>query len=104
MNNNKKINYHTKTRSAQRAEPRPSTAPVLGVCEWSPEGLHDKSLSLIPNTDEILKLVKKKINESDSTLSKPRPIAVERLCQTQTLKCKSVWLGSIIGADILCVW
>ena len=22
----------------------PSTAPVLGVCEWSPEGLHDKSV------------------------------------------------------------
>ena len=39
---------------------RPSTAPVLGVCEWSPEGLYDKSVSLIPHTDEILKLVKKK--------------------------------------------
>ena len=41
-------------------KPRPSTAPGLGVCEWSPEGLNDKSVSLIPNTDEILKLVKKK--------------------------------------------
>ena len=34
--------------------PRPSTAPGLGVCEWSPEGLYDKSVSWIPNTDEIL--------------------------------------------------
>ena len=24
------------------------------VCEWSPEGLYDKSVSWIPNTDEIL--------------------------------------------------
>ena len=32
----------------------------LGVCEWSPEGLYDKSVSLIPNADKILKLVKKK--------------------------------------------
>ena len=47
---------------SQGVLPRPSTAPGLGVCEWSPEGLHDKSVSLIPNTDEILKLVKKKIN------------------------------------------
>ena len=28
----------------------------------SPEGLSDKSVSLIPNTDEILKLVKQKMN------------------------------------------
>ena len=41
-------------------KPRPSTAPGLGVCEFSPEGLYDKSVSLIPNTDEKLKLVKKK--------------------------------------------
>ena len=41
-------------------EARPSTAPGLGVCEWSPEGLHDKSVSLIPNTDKIIKFVKKK--------------------------------------------
>ena len=40
---------------------RPSAAPGLGVGEWSPEGLHDKSVSLIPNTDEILKLVKKQM-------------------------------------------
>ena len=46
----------------RRSEPRPSTAPGLGVCEWSPEGLKDKSISLIPNIDEILKFVKKKIN------------------------------------------
>ena len=45
-----------------RAVPRPSTAPYLGVCEWSPEGLCDKMVSLIPNTDEILKLVKKTMN------------------------------------------
>ena len=38
-----------------------STAPGLGVCEWSPEGLKDKSVSLIPITDEILKFVKKKL-------------------------------------------
>ena len=43
-----------------RAEPRPSKAPGLSVCEWSPEGLQDKSVSLIPNTEEILKLMKKK--------------------------------------------
>ena len=45
-----------------RAWLRPPTASRLGVCEWSPEGLHDKSVSLIPNTDDILKLVKKKLN------------------------------------------
>ena len=45
-----------------RPRPRPSTAPGLGVCEWSPEGLKDKSVSLITNTDEILKFVKKKMN------------------------------------------
>ena len=39
-----------------------STAPGLGVCEWSPEVLYDKSVSLIPNTDEKLKFVKKRIN------------------------------------------
>ena len=33
-----------------------------GVGEWSPEGLHDKTVSWIPNTDEILKLLKKKID------------------------------------------
>ena len=37
---------------------RPSSAPGLGVCEWSPEGLYDKSVSWIPNTDEILTLMK----------------------------------------------
>ena len=41
------------------AEERPSTAPGEGACEWSPEGLYDKSVSLIPNAVEILKLVKK---------------------------------------------
>ena len=45
---------------SHQAEPRLSTAPGLGVCEWSPEGLHDKSVSWIPNTDEILKLLEKK--------------------------------------------
>ena len=43
-------------------EPKLSTAPGLGVCEWSHERLYDKSVSLILNTDEILKLVKKKMN------------------------------------------
>ena len=43
-------------------QPRPSTARGLGVCEWSPEGLYDKSVSWIPNTDEILKLLNKKMN------------------------------------------
>ena len=37
-------------------------APGLGVCEWSPEGLYDKRVSWILNTDEILKLLKKKEN------------------------------------------
>ena len=32
----------------------------LGVYKWSPEGLYDKSASWIPNSDEILKLLKKK--------------------------------------------
>ena len=39
---------------------RPSAARGLGVCGWSPEGLHDKSVSLIPNTDEILKIYEEK--------------------------------------------
>ena len=43
-------------------QPRPFTAPGPGVSELSPEGLHDKSVSLVQNTDEILKLVKKKMN------------------------------------------
>ena len=43
-------------------EPRPSTAPGQGVFEWNPEGLYDNSVFLIPNTDEILKLVKEKMN------------------------------------------
>ena len=38
------------------------TVQGLGVCECSPEGLHDNSVSWIPNTDEILKLLKKKMN------------------------------------------
>ena len=45
-----------------QSQPRPSTAPCLRVGEWSFEGLYDKSVSLIPNTDEKLKFVKKKIN------------------------------------------
>ena len=47
---------------SSRAAIRPFTAPGLGVCEWSPDGLKDKSVSLIPNTVEILKSVKKKMN------------------------------------------
>ena len=58
---------------------RPSTSPGLGVCKWSPEGLCDKSVSLIKNTDEILKLLKKNMNYSDFTLSTHRPGAVEDL-------------------------
>ena len=46
---------------AWSVQARPSTAPGLGVCELSPEGLYDKSVSFIPITDEILKLVKKNI-------------------------------------------
>ena len=41
---------------------RLSTASGLGVCEWSPEGLYHKSVSLIPNTDEKLEILKKKMN------------------------------------------
>ena len=40
-------------------QPRLSTALGLGVCEWSPEGLYDKSISLTLNTNEIFKLAKK---------------------------------------------
>ena len=65
--------------------PRPTTAPDQGVCEWSPEGLHDKSVFWIPNTDEILKFVKKKMNISGSTLSTPRPVAVEGLAGVRSL-------------------
>ena len=50
------------TLSVRRPQPRPSITPGLGVCEWSPEVLYHKSVSLIPNIDEILILVKKKIN------------------------------------------
>ena len=42
--------------------PRLSTAPGLGVCEWSPEELYDKSVPLTLYTDEILKLVEKNMN------------------------------------------
>ena len=34
--------------------------PGLGVYKWSPEGLYDKCVCCIPNTDEILKLLEKK--------------------------------------------
>ena len=51
----------------------------LGVCEWSPEGLYDKSVSWIPNTDEILKLVKKKMNYW------------LQLADTQAWSCRSPW-------------
>ena len=63
----------------QGVVPRLSTVPGLGVSEESPERLHDKRVSLIPNTDETLKFVKKKMNSLDSTLSTPRPGAVEGL-------------------------
>ena len=49
-------------RNFEAVQSRHSTAPGLGVCEWSPEGLRDKIVSLIPNTDEILKFVKKNMN------------------------------------------
>ena len=62
-----------------RTLPRPATAPGLCVSEWSPEGLYDKCVSWIPNTDEIFKLLKKKINQLYSILSTPRPGAVEGL-------------------------
>ena len=65
LNFMREFNCHHKTSivfiiEELRAWARPSAAPGLGV--WSPEGLYDKSVSLIPNTDEILKLVKKKMN------------------------------------------
>ena len=53
----------------------------LGVCEWSPEGLHDKSVPLIPNTDEILKLAKKK-NE----------LIGLHFVDTQAWSCRKPWL------------
>ena len=44
-----------------RGRPRPSTVPGLGVCEWCPDGLYDKSVSRIPNTDDNnIKIVNKK--------------------------------------------
>ena len=45
------------TASLSRA--KASTAPGMDVCEWSPQGLYDRSISWIPNTDEILILLKK---------------------------------------------
>ena len=69
-----------------RAWSRPSTAPGLGVCEWSPEGLHDKSVSLIPNTDEILKLVKKK-----------KELIGLHFVDTQALSCRRPWHGTLSG-------
>ena len=57
-----RITMFCRCDQCRRVRPRPSTAPGLGVTEWSPEGLHDKSVSLILNTDEILKFVKKKMN------------------------------------------
>ena len=51
---------HQKLSVVWRSEERPSTAPGMGVSEWSPEGLYDKSVYLILNTDKILKFVKKK--------------------------------------------
>ena len=51
-----------RVKQAGRGRPRLSTAPGLGVCESSPVGLDDKTVSWIQNTDEILKLVKKSIN------------------------------------------
>ena len=64
----------------------PSTAPGLGVCEWSPDGLKDESVSLIPNTDEILKFVKKK-NE----------LIGLHLVDTQPRSWRRPWLWSHIG-------
>ena len=52
--------HHSAIRGAHWVLPRLSTAPELGVCEWSPEGLHDKTVSWIPNADEILELANKK--------------------------------------------
>ena len=52
------VAHCTSRRVYSRAVTRPSTAPGLGVCEWSPGRLYDKSVSLIPITDEILKFVK----------------------------------------------
>ena len=49
-------------RVTRGALARPSTSPGLDVCEFSPEGLYDKNVFWIPNTDEILILVNKKKN------------------------------------------
>ena len=56
-----------------------STAPGLGVYKWSPEGLHDKSVSLIPNTDEILIIEEK--NE----------LIGVRFVDTQAWSCRMPW-------------
>ena len=46
---------------ASRAKAFDSSRPGC-LREWSPEGLYDKTVSWIPNTNEILQLVKKKMN------------------------------------------
>ena len=72
-----------------RVTPRRSTAPGLGVCEWSPGGLKDKSVSLIPNTDKILKFVKK--NE----------LIELHLADTQAWRCRRPWLHSVLWVLIV---
>ena len=42
---NELIVLHFADTKTWSVEARPSTAPGLGVCEWSPEGLYDKSVS-----------------------------------------------------------
>ena len=54
--------YTVQMELGKGAVARSSTATGLGVCGWSPEGLYDKSVSSIPNTDEILKLLNKNMN------------------------------------------
>ena len=56
------VSNATVTVTVLGCQPRSSTTPGLGVYKWSPEEFYYKIVSWIPNTDEMLKLLKKKMN------------------------------------------
>ena len=60
-----------------------------GVCKWSPEGLCDKSVSWIPNTDEFLKLLKKK------------KIIGLHFVHTQARSCRTPWVSPLSRSKAL---
>ena len=69
-----------------------------------PERLYDKSVYLIPNTDEILKLVKKKMNQPDSTSPTPMPGAVEDLGTAHAGGGCDMSIGSTVSDAIVHSW